>query len=239
MFKKALLISSIFHLLLIIRVGFSLPHPKSKLPHPQDYLELVTWVDATPQAVKSNTSVTSTSSDLAKHNSTKKEAVPSKTLRVKIKVTKSLPDTTKNATPFQVKKNTSATTAVADANSSETPSKLISEIPNSPEARAQNSVTPPIASPEFIAAQKIKHLQPVYPKLARKKNWSGVVILNLSISTTGAVMEVKIIKSSGYQILDQAAIAAVQAWRYQPATTAGLAVVSEKSVKLQFKLEDD
>lgn len=46
----------------------------------------------------------------------------------------------------------------------------------------------------------------VYPKLAQKRNWQGKVLLSLRISANGKINDIQINQSSGYSILDQAAI---------------------------------
>ncbi|HOJ43279.1 MAG TPA: energy transducer TonB [Syntrophorhabdaceae bacterium] len=44
-----------------------------------------------------------------------------------------------------------------------------------------------------------------YPEKARRMGWEGRVILSFVVSETGLVNEVKILKSSGYHVLDEAA----------------------------------
>lgn len=48
-----------------------------------------------------------------------------------------------------------------------------------------------------------------YPKLAQKKNWEGKVTIGFLLHTTGQLSQIEIIHSSGYQILDNAAIKAI------------------------------
>jgi len=45
-----------------------------------------------------------------------------------------------------------------------------------------------------------------YPVLAQRKNWQGKVLLTLRITHKGTIEDVQLNKSSGYSILDQAAI---------------------------------
>lgn len=45
-----------------------------------------------------------------------------------------------------------------------------------------------------------------YPKLAQKRNWQGKVLLSLRVSSSGEINNVQLHKSSGYSLLDQAAI---------------------------------
>ena len=55
-----------------------------------------------------------------------------------------------------------------------------------------------------------------YPKLAQKRNWQGKVLLSLRVSPNGKINNVKIYKSSGYSILDQAAISSLAKLEYLP-----------------------
>lgn len=49
-----------------------------------------------------------------------------------------------------------------------------------------------------------------YPKLAQRRNWQGKVLLSLRISPAGLIKSIEINDSSGYSILDQAALAAMR-----------------------------
>ena len=45
-----------------------------------------------------------------------------------------------------------------------------------------------------------------YPRLAVKRNWQGKVLLSLRVTSTGKIKNIHLNNSSGYDILDQAAI---------------------------------
>lgn len=49
-----------------------------------------------------------------------------------------------------------------------------------------------------------------YPKLAQRKNWQGKVILSLRITSLGEIKNIELATSSGYNVLDNAAIASLQ-----------------------------
>jgi len=49
-----------------------------------------------------------------------------------------------------------------------------------------------------------------YPKLAQRKNWQGKVILSLRITSLGEIENIELATSSGYNVLDNAAIASLQ-----------------------------
>ncbi len=85
---------------------------------------------------------------------------------------------------------------------------------------------------------KVYHKEPLYPSLARRNNWEGSSLLLLEITAEGRVGEVTVLKSSGYEVLDRAAIQAAKKWRYQPAQRDGAAVDWNIRIPITFVLED-
>ncbi len=55
---------------------------------------------------------------------------------------------------------------------------------------------------------------PEYPAIAVRWGWEGAVHLKFKILKNGHVDEVKIIKSSGYPIMDNAAKSTVETWKF-------------------------
>jgi TonB family protein len=64
----------------------------------------------------------------------------------------------------------------------------------------------------------------------------GAVMLDVLVSADGRAAEVVVKRSSGYRILDQAAVAAVRHWLFQPGRTEGLPVASHVDVPVRFRL---
>lgn len=58
--------------------------------------------------------------------------------------------------------------------------------------------------------------QPHYPLIARARGWQGTVEVLLSVLADGAVNAATLWRSSGYSVLDQAAVAAAQHSRFTP-----------------------
>jgi len=71
---------------------------------------------------------------------------------------------------------------------------------------------------------------PTYPEIARVRNWQGEVTVVIETDQNGQVHTAKIVKSSGYQVLDNAALEAIAAWRSKPS--------AKLSVPFVFKLND-
>lgn len=79
---------------------------------------------------------------------------------------------------------------------------------------------------------------PVYPDVARRRGWEGRVVLRVVVDVTGAPSDIAIGRTSGFRLLDESAIAAVQRWRFEPARLAGIPVVAAVEVPVAFRLTD-
>jgi|SRR6266498_2750841 len=58
--------------------------------------------------------------------------------------------------------------------------------------------------------------RPEYPLAARKRHWTGAGLFACNIRSDGTVASVDVLRSTGHQMLDQAAITAFRQWRFQP-----------------------
>ncbi len=82
-----------------------------------------------------------------------------------------------------------------------------------------------------------RRIKPSYPPIAKRMGYQGRVIVRLLVSAEGRVKRVKVIRSSGYGILDRAAVQALQKWRFSPALRNGIAVSWWVEVPVVFNLE--
>jgi protein TonB len=78
---------------------------------------------------------------------------------------------------------------------------------------------------------------PEYPWMARARGQQGRVVLSVWVSAEGAAERLAVSTSSGYSALDQAALDAVQHWRFQAARRGGLATESLVHVPVVFRLD--
>ena len=62
-----------------------------------------------------------------------------------------------------------------------------------------------------------RNISPPYPLLARKRGYQGTVLLEVLVSKDGKAASIKLARSSGYNILDRAAIKGVGDWLFYPA----------------------
>ena len=67
-----------------------------------------------------------------------------------------------------------------------------------------------LAKPLFAAAPP----QPTYPKIARKKGLEGTATIEVMFNELGEQLALTLVKSSGFSLLDQAALDAVENWQF-------------------------
>ena len=83
------------------------------------------------------------------------------------------------------------------------------------------------------------HTIPPYPPMDARLGNQGIVFLRLQIGPDGSVLNAKVLRSSGAEGLDRAALSWVAAhWRYQPAIRGGVAVPSAVDVAVKFDLKN-
>lgn len=80
---------------------------------------------------------------------------------------------------------------------------------------------------------------PGYPEMARRQGYQGVVLVAVEILTDGRVGHVSVSKSSGYAILDQTAMNAVKAWKFEPAKKSGIPYKTRAELPIKFILNDN
>jgi len=104
----------------------------------------------------------------------------------------------------------------------------------------------PVAQrPKPVAAAKtanvpqpvvIRNTPPIYPETARRAGWEGRVTVRAEVSADGLPISVALEKSSGYGVLDQAALRAVKSWKFQPRTIGGVTMAGTVDVPVNFTL---
>jgi protein TonB len=94
---------------------------------------------------------------------------------------------------------------------------------------------PPVAAHE--GANYLKNPRPAYPEIALRRGWEGDVLLRVRVSPDGRPASISVQKSSGRDLLDQAAVDAVRGWTFVPARQGSEAVAGWVSVPIVFHLQ--
>jgi TonB family protein len=98
------------------------------------------------------------------------------------------------------------------------------------EARAVLASSPTATG--VTGGQLLRRVAPVYPDFARRSGITGTVVLSGTVTKEGAVKHIKVI--SGNSLLADAAVRAVNAWRYSPFVYNGKPVETETRIVLNF-----
>jgi protein TonB len=77
---------------------------------------------------------------------------------------------------------------------------------------------------------------PVYPTIARRKRYQGLVWLEVLVDTQGRVADIRIHQSCGYDVLDRAALSAAQKWRFEPGKRGDTTVQMWVRIPVRFQL---
>jgi protein TonB len=93
----------------------------------------------------------------------------------------------------------------------------------------------PITEPRGYAGY-LNNPAPSYPSAAQKRGLQGRVILKIHVLASGQPDNVSVAKSSGYDILDDAAVKAVAAWVFDPAKRGQTPIDGWVNVPINFKL---
>lgn len=105
--------------------------------------------------------------------------------------------------------------------------------------REASAVRGAAATPGFTPARYARTVTPRYPRKARRAGWEGTAILKVLVDADGVPGRVIVDRTSGFDILDSAAVKAVEDWSFHPARRGADAERSWVRVPVAFKLKED
>lgn len=101
-----------------------------------------------------------------------------------------------------------------------------------PAAPVAPSGPPVVTNPRFRRTPT----PPDYPLVARERGITGTALIRALVGTDGETREVRLHRSSGHDILDGAALAAVRRWSFEPSSRDGQRIESWIEVPIRFQL---
>jgi protein TonB len=90
----------------------------------------------------------------------------------------------------------------------------------------------PVTQPTF--AKQSEH---IYPPEAARRHQQGTVVLMLYINGNGTLDKVEIVKSSGFPLLDAAAIKEMKQSKFEPAMDGAIPIRSRAQASVTYRLE--
>ena len=143
---------------------------------------------------------------------------------------------TATPTPTPTKSVTRPDTPALTPNSSNTQEAVASTAAAAPSTASGKTGSPSLVEPS-ADADYLKNPPPGYPRLSRRNGEQGTVIVRVFISTQGTPDKAEVRTSSGFARLDQAALEAVQRWRFVPGRRHGTPEAMWFNIPVRFVLE--
>jgi len=103
--------------------------------------------------------------------------------------------------------------------------------PTLPASPPPEPLTPPIGNAAYL-----HNPAPRYPPSALEEGWEGCVVLRVHVDAAGHPLGVDVRTSSGHDVLDKAALAAVRQWMFVPAKRGSTPVDGWVDVPLNFHM---
>lgn len=119
----------------------------------------------------------------------------------------------------------------------ETVTKLLVQQSDSTEETfcTSKSSLDPVTEVEY-AVEGFTNPLPKYPLVARKRGHEGQVMARVQVSEVGEIIDIQLIKSSGWDDLDQMTLETLQSWQFKPATRAGTPIAGSVDLSFSFHL---
>jgi len=127
------------------------------------------------------------------------------------------------------------------------PLEQVSHLPHHTPRRPLSTLTPitpmsvslpqPTGNDDKTPPDFSNNAPPAYPRIAWQRGWQGTVLLELHIGADGTVSQTKVVRSSGYEVLDAAAAIAVRQWTGQPAYQGNRPVATVETLPVHFRLK--
>jgi len=106
--------------------------------------------------------------------------------------------------------------------------------------KAANGSTTPVESQRTVSVSsltRVTYVAPRYPRSAQRRNQSGWVDVVFIVATDGTVTNVEVRNSVPGDVFVNAAVTAVEKWRFEPVIENGVAVTRRAGVRMLFALE--
>ena len=79
----------------------------------------------------------------------------------------------------------------------------------------------------------------LYPRWALAQEWEGSLVVAVEVRENGTVGRWRIMQSSGYALLDEAAVNAIRAWRFEAGKRKGKPIASCIQIPIHFVIGKD
>lgn len=156
---------------------------------------------------------------------TPEEKAPKKTVK---KTERKSTDNTEQHNPVAASASATAANKSATTQSASGAPNTASHAATASTAQASGSSS----EPRF----RVPPSAPEYPKASRMRRQEGTVLLEVKLGTQGEQLQVVLLKSSGFPLLDRSALKAVKGWQFLPQEINGQGVSHVVRIPVRFEL---
>jgi protein TonB len=104
------------------------------------------------------------------------------------------------------------------------------------ESSSTTALPPPIRVQQAIPIYR-SNPPPEYPAVAKRRGYEGTVVVEVLVGKEGGVQDFRLLRSSGYGVLDRAATAAIKSWLFEPARAGDEKIEMWVKVPVRFRLK--
>ena len=134
---------------------------------------------------------------------------------------------------IEIATESAATTAITNVTSE----RPVAPVAPPPPPKAEEKKV--VRTPPSTQGRGANITKPDYPPASRRAGEEGTVTLSALVLENGRIGEIKIVKSSGFEKLDEAAVKDVQRnWRFVPGKEDGKPVSMWHTFQVTFRLQD-
>ena len=112
-------------------------------------------------------------------------------------------------------------------------------VPQGQGLQGRHKTAPDSAPPPLVEAIPVYRENPAprYPRTARRRGYEGAVLLEVLVNREGKVKELRIFRSSGYPVLDKAALSSVKKWIFEPGKRGDESIEMWVKIPVSFRLK--
>lgn len=219
------MISFLLHGLMLGALGFAFPAPMHKPAEEAISIDLALLAEETPAPKAAQVAEAAPAPEPPAPQAASEPPVPQEVAPV----------------PQKVKPPKPAPPKKTEARKADAPKKAVQTVASLQPAQGAEPLSRPAAKPS-VATQPAplggaSTPRPPYPELARKRGQEGTVNVRCQVDASGLVTGVALAKSSGFKLLDEAALKTVSKWKFKPGQKDGASVAGTVVVPVQFKLQ--
>jgi TonB family protein len=140
-------------------------------------------------------------------------------------------------TPASDTSTRSTTTETPSEQNTASPPSTASQAAAEAQAEPRAGASTPQEITSIASVKRTKYVAPNYPRSAQRRDITGYVDVAFTVTETGSVADVEVREADPADVFEDAAIKAVEQWKFEPPVDDGIAVSKRVAVRMSFNLQ--